>query len=143
MSAIKIYENTEQLNFKKSDGGRSLYFKGTAGDCVVRAIANATRKDYKEIYKSLAKFNGKTVRNGVSNKVAKRYVEEVLGWKWVATMGIGTGCQVTLSKKYFRSDRTYIVRLSRHWSVVRNGMLVDNYDCSRNGTRCVYGYFVK
>ena len=29
------------MQFKHSDGGRSQYFKGTAGDCVTRAIAIA------------------------------------------------------------------------------------------------------
>jgi hypothetical protein len=33
------------MKFIYSDGGRSKYFKGTAGDCVVRAICNATGKD--------------------------------------------------------------------------------------------------
>jgi len=42
-----------ELNFTYSDGGRSNYFKGEAGDCVVRAIAIATEIDYKVIYDKL------------------------------------------------------------------------------------------
>ena len=36
---------------------------------------------------------------------------------------------------------TLIVSCSRHITVVINGVLHDTYDCSRNGTRCVYGYW--
>ena len=35
----------EDLEFSYNDGGRSKYFKGEAGDCVVRAIAIATDSD--------------------------------------------------------------------------------------------------
>ena len=37
-----------ELNFIYSDGGRSNYFKGEAGDCVVRAITHATGKIIKK-----------------------------------------------------------------------------------------------
>ena len=41
--------------FKHNDGGRvSAGFKGSAGDCVTRAIAILTGKPYKEIYSELA-----------------------------------------------------------------------------------------
>jgi hypothetical protein len=34
-----------------------------------------------------------------------------------------------------------ICRLSKHYAAVIDGVLNDTYDCSRKGTRCVYGYF--
>ena len=46
-----------ELNFIYSDAGRSNYFKGEAGDCVVRAITHATGKDYKEVYDELFQIN--------------------------------------------------------------------------------------
>jgi len=46
-----------ELNFIYSDGGRSNYFKGEAGDCVVRAISIATEIDYKVIYDKLFDLN--------------------------------------------------------------------------------------
>ena len=39
------------------DGGRSKYFKGTTDDCVARAIAIATGKDYKEVYDLINKYS--------------------------------------------------------------------------------------
>ena len=48
------------MNIKYNDGGRSKYYKtSNTRDCVVRAIAIATNKDYKEIflcYKNVINF---------------------------------------------------------------------------------------
>ena len=61
------------MKFKYSDGGRSKYYKATnVGDCCVRAICNATGKDYKEVYNELKKLNkGVSCRNGTPKKVWK------------------------------------------------------------------------
>lgn len=32
---------------------------------------------------------------------------------------------------------------SKHLAAVVDGVLHDTYDCTREGTRCVYGYYVK
>ena len=41
----------KNLAFQYNDGGRSRYFKAQkVGDCVTRAFAIATGKDYKEVY---------------------------------------------------------------------------------------------
>jgi hypothetical protein len=46
------------MGFYYSDGGRAAAgFKGETGDCVVRAIAIATEKDYREVYRDLARLN--------------------------------------------------------------------------------------
>ena len=45
------------MNFIYDDGGRSKYFKGqNVGDCVTRAICNATGLDYKKVYDDLNKL---------------------------------------------------------------------------------------
>lgn len=143
------------MKFIYSDGGRSKYFKKQdVRDCVVRAICNASGKDYKEVYDAInyiAKTSRKskrekgvsTSRNGVHTRIAKKYIENVLGWKWHACMGIGTGCQVHVKDGELPSNGSHILNLSRHFTCIRNGELVDTYDCSRGGTRCVYGYWSK
>lgn len=60
-------ETTNLMEFIYSDGGRSNYFKGVTGDCVCRAIAIASDRDYLEVYQSLKKAIG-TPRNGVDRK---------------------------------------------------------------------------
>jgi hypothetical protein len=42
---------------------------------------------------------------------------------------------------YMRPPGRLVVRLSKHVAAVVDGVLHDTYDCSRGGTRCVYGYW--
>ena len=141
------------LNFVYSTGGREKYFKQTSvRDCVCRAVVNATDIDYLEVYKgineeasnerkSCRKRKKSSARNGVYTGTIKRYIERVLGWVWVPCMSIGTGCQVHLKPEELPSSGSYILNLSGHLSCWRDGKLYDTYDCSRGGTRCVYGYW--
>ena len=136
-----------------SDGGRSKYFKGSAGDCVCRAICNATGKDYKEIYDfinelsqresvSKKKKSKSSARAGVYKETTKKIIEDYLGWKWHTCMTIGSGCKIHLTEEELPKG-ILIVRLSKHITCIKDGVLYDTYDCSRDGTRCVYGYWSK
>ena len=141
------------MEFVYADGGRSKYYKAEhVGDCVCRAICNATGADYKEIYDRLnaraktertgkRKRGKSSARNGVYKDNFKQLLKE-MGWIWTPTMKIGSGCKV-----HMRADElpagTLIVSLSKHLTCVKDGVIYDTYDCSRDGTRCVYGYFRK
>ena len=57
-------------------------------------------------------------------------------------MFIGQGCKVHLKKSELPAG-ILIVSCSKHITVVKDGILQDTYDCSRQGTRCVYGYWTK
>jgi hypothetical protein len=57
-------------------------------------------------------------------------------------MFVGQGCKVHLKKEELPMG-TLIVSCSKHLTVVIDGALNDIFDCSRNGTRCVYGYWTK
>lgn len=141
------------MKFVYSTGGRELYFKASSvRDCVCRAIANATGMDYLEVYNGInaeakkersskRKRTTSSARNGVYSATAKRFIERVLGWVWVPCMGIGTGCQTHIRESELPARGSYILNLSGHFSCWKNGELYDTYDCSRNGTRCVYGYW--
>jgi hypothetical protein len=144
-----------------NDGGRAeAGFKGTTGDCVTRTIAIAAELPYKQVYDDLSartKADPKSRRRrtkanpygakmvsaiyGVNKRVYKPYLDE-LGWKWTPTMQIGSGCQVHLTPEELPSGRI-IVRLSRHLCAVVDGIVHDTHDPSRDGTRCVYGYWSK
>lgn len=136
-----------RLAFKYNDGGRSLAgYKGNTGDCVVRAIAIAAQLPYAKVYNDLATLNEakgykRSARYGTGRNVYENYLKS-LGWVWVPTMRIGQGCKVHLRKSDLPDGRL-IVRVSKHMVAVINGEIHDSNDCSRNGTRCVYGYFVK
>jgi len=124
-----------------NDGGRSKYFTADkVGDCAVRAIAIGTGKDYKEVYNELKALNhGKSCRNGTPKDVDKKWLREH-GWVWHPTMKIGSGCTTHLKKDELPSG-TLIVQVSGHLTCVKDGVIYDTYDCSRGGTRCVYGYW--
>lgn len=133
-----------------NDGGRALAgFRGQANDCVCRAIAIAEPMRYLEIYyllnaigKRERGFKGRsTARNGVYKETIS-IVLKFLGWKWTPTMSIGSGCRVHLRASELPSG-CIIVSLSKHVCAVINGVIHDTHDPSRNGTRCVYGYWSK
>ena len=129
------------MEFKYNDGGRSKYFKGEARDCVTRAIAIATNRDYKEIYNEVAKIIGYTPRNSVKKKDTRKVMEK-LGFKWVSCMGIGTGCTTHLRDGELPNG-TIICRVTAHITCIIDGVINDTFDPSRDGTRCVYGYWYK
>ena len=130
------------MKVKITDGGRSnAGYKGTTGDCVTRAISIATGKPYKEVYKSLFKSSGATPRKGVWRKDYDKYLKG-LGWEWVACMSIGSGCRVHLREDELPTG-IIIARLSKHICAVVDGVIHDNHDPARGGSRCVYGYYRK
>lgn len=139
------------MNHVINDGGRAAAgYQGKTGDCVTRAIAIATGKPYQEVYDALnthakAERRGSrkrgisSARTGVYRSTYQRYLA-ALGWVWTPTMFIGSGCKVHLRDGELPMGRL-IVSLSRHLCAVVDGVIHDTHDCSREGTRCVYGYW--
>lgn len=138
--------------FVFNDGGRAAAgYVGVAGDCVCRSIATATGTPYQEVYDALnslatverrgkRKRGKSSARNGVYKQTYHKYLAS-LGWKWVATMGIGTGCRVHLIDGELPVGRL-IVAVSKHLTAVLDGVIHDTHDPQRDGSRCVYGYFI-
>ena len=141
------------MKYEYNDGGRAeAGFKGVTGDCVCRAIAIAAERPYREVYDLINEYakaerTGKRKR-GKSNartgvyKNTKKKVLEHYGFEWVPTMKIGSGCKVHLRDGELPDGRL-VVSVSKHSVAVIDGVINDIYDCSRDGTRCVYGYFIK
>ena len=63
------------------------------------------------------------------------------GGVWVPLSGIGTGCKAHLVANEIPMSGKIICNLSKHVTAVIDGVNYDTYDSSRNGTRCVYGYW--
>lgn len=123
-----------------NDGGRSKYFKGAnVNDCVTRAIAIATGLDYKEVYDTIKDLLQHTPRNGLKKKETKD-IMQYFGFEWVPTMTIGGGCQTHLRKEELPSG-TIVCQVTGHLTCVKDGIIYDTFDCSRDGNRCVYGYW--
>jgi hypothetical protein len=78
-------------------------------------------------------------RYGVPRRVYDAYLKR-LGWVWTPTMSMGHGCTVHLRADELPPGRL-IVRVSKHLCAVIDGVIHDTHDPSREGTRCVYGYW--
>jgi hypothetical protein len=140
----------------KNDGGRAAAgYKGNSGDCVCRSITITTGKPYQEVYDFLAVGNQtqrkgsrtgrhtgiKSASKGITTKRKwfKDYMKS-LGFEWTPTMLVGQGCKVHLRDGELPMGRL-VVAVSGHYVAVIDGKINDTYDCSRNGNRCVYGYY--
>lgn len=154
------------MKFVYNDGGREdARYKGDTGDCVVRSIAIATGAPYREVYDALYDLQREhyqtsraryakairekgtvsqkaSPRNGVLKPVWKAYMETLGQWVWIPTMSIGSGCKTHLRSDELPSQGALIVSVSKHMTAVVDGELHDTYDCSRDGTRCVYGFYI-
>ncbi len=149
-----------RLPFQFNDSGREAAgFKGGAGDCVVRSIAIAANLPYMQVYEDLRLANeryaqvkndrlakrlnikGSSPRNGNHRNVFHDYIL-AQGFEWVPTMKVGAGRQVHL-----RSDElpegVLIAKVSKHLTAIIDGVIHDTHDPSRDGGRCVYGYYIK
>ena len=132
------------------DGGRAAAgYKGRAGDCVTRAIAIAAEMDYQQVYEAIndaakserPRNRGKrsSAREGVKTPTLRRLLAR-WGWQWHPTMGIGTGTTVHLAQGELPGGRL-IVSVSKHLVAVVDGVVHDDHDPTRGGTRAVYGYW--
>ena len=132
-----------------NDGGRAeAGFRGSTHDCVTRAVGIATEKNYREVYTAFSKESRCDSRAWVPRKgidVRRKWFKEymnAIGWTWVPTMGIGTGCSVHLRADELPRGRL-VVLVSKHYTTMIDGVVHDRFDPSRNGKRCVYGYWMK
>lgn len=149
--------------FRFNDGGRSVAgYKGHTRDCVVRALSIAAFgaglpdspavgacyqqarqlvRQYAARERPGAKGKRSSLSGGVRRATLRRIMTD-LGWRWRATMAIGGGCTTHL-----RADElplgVLIVACSRHATTMIDGVIYDTHDPSREGTRCVYGFWYK
>jgi hypothetical protein len=158
------------MKFTYNDGGRAQAgFKGTADDCVARSIAIASGIRYDYLYETLAngsaneritKHSGRiSGRRSARNRIhtGRKWFKDwmaTLGFTWVPTMQIGSGCRVHLREDELPAGRL-VVSVSRHYTAVIDGVIHDTSDPQRiifegiseedkesiGGTRCVYGYW--
>lgn len=140
-----------KMQFKYNDGGRNAAgYKGSAGDCVARAIAIVAEMPYDQIYDALAVGTGAqrrskrstkraaSARNGINTKRKwfKDYMGS-LGFVWHPTMTIGSGCTVHLSGGELPSGRL-VVSVSKHYTAVIDGVIHDTFDPSADRGSTIY-----
>jgi hypothetical protein len=159
---VKTDPRDGRCRFVKNDGGRrrSGIARGRRdriGDCVVRAIAIATRRPYREVhdaltlaavhhaaagtsaYARLVRRHGRVrhfhADHGVADEVYGPYLKG-LGWRFTSTRDRGV---------HLRADELprgrLIVDLPRHLVAVIDGVIHDTRDCGGAGRRRVKGYW--
>lgn len=141
------------MKFVFDDGGRkSAGYRGSTGDCVCRSVSIASGLPYQLVYDLLNRLSAGqritkrqrqrgSARTGVYKRVTRKVMEE-LGFRWTPTMFIGQGCKVHLRPSELPMG-SLVVSVSKHLVAVVDGVIHDTYDCSRDETRCVYGYWSK
>jgi hypothetical protein len=134
-----------KTHFEFNDGGRSKYFNGKGGDCVTRAIAIVTGKDYKEVYDHLAEGNAsqrkgkregsnagkRTALRGINTK--RKWFQDLMkswGFEWTPTMKIGEGCKTHLCSSELPKGKL-VVAVSKHYTTMIDGVINDTYNPSR------------
>lgn len=140
------------MPFLRTDGGREVAgFRGFTGDCGTRALSGVTGLPYREVYdlvnvyakaeRTSKRRRRSNARTGVHSATMRRLVErEFPDAVWTPTMTIGSGTTVHLRADELPRGRL-MVRVSKHYTCVIDGVMFDNHDCSRDGTRAVYGYW--
>lgn len=140
---------TVTLPYKFDDGGRKAAgLEASMDDCVCRAIAIAGRLPYLDVYAALAEGYASVgdrtylYRNGINVQLEWFYAYmQGQGFEWVSTLEPGSDCRVLLRKGELSERGRLVVQLSHHTTALIHGVIHDNHDPSRDGTRCVYGYW--
>jgi len=150
--------------FHFNDGGRAAAgFTGSSGDCVVRAIAIATGKSYREAHNALQ--NGlrhqieierrqgleygfahqtkqkPTPLTGLTSKVYGPYLKW-LGWEYVHKPPKADGKPLRLQPRLMPKGRL-IVQVSRHLVAVIDGVIHDTYYSALRGRRPIQGWYFR
>lgn len=102
------------------------------GDCVIRAISEATNNTWENVYMELAKLG---IEQGlILNDTAnwRKYLE-ILGYKQEKMPRRKDNTRYTVEEfcvELAELNKTYIVKVANHITLVRNKNLYDTWDCS-------------
>ena len=129
------------IGYIYDDGGRKdAGYKGTTGDCVVRAAAIISATDYREMYGMMADANANSAqrakRQGVkrgyakrtaANGVAKDAYVKVFGQIGLVKVRLPKGQRPTYTEAYERYGDC-VVTTARHMCAIVGGNLRDLFD---------------
>ena len=117
------------LGFQLNDGGRAAAgYKGSAGDCVCRALTILEAGDYKANYKELAAGEAaagkaRSARNGIGVKV----YQKVFAAHGLVKVKLPPGPKPTYAEAHQRYGDC-IVSTSHHLACLKAGSLQDTFD---------------
>ena len=120
---------TVTIGWEYDDGGRAASGrKGSAGDCVVRAIAIVSGAYYDEVYRVCANHNQKycgqrSARNGVD----KRAYEKAMREFGLTKVPLPRGSKPTFSEAHERYGNC-VASTTGHLAALKDGALRDTVD---------------
>lgn len=136
------------LEYIYNDGGRSVagFSSQSVRDCVTRAIAIATGRDYRTVYDEINKIGwdvggrANAARLGVPYEAFEAYMRQI-GWQYVP-MPTTSSKRVNLVS-LAPIEGTVIIDLKGHAVASVEGVLHDSYNTleSKYARRIVQGYF--
>ena len=146
--ATMTEQNTAKtlLPYVYDDGGRAQYFRAKGvGDCVCRAFAITSGRDYKEVYDALREATGKSPRQSVNTRSVKfKRFAAAMGYTWQPLCYVGATTSVHLYADEFPTQGRYVCHANGHSIAVVDGVVRDTwdsrYDCYGQPRR-IYGYW--
>lgn len=117
------------LDFAFDDGGRlKAGFKGSARDCVVRALAIATGKPYGDLYSELATARAATGKpRSARNGIARNVYEPIFAAHGLRKVKLPPGPRPTFGEAHAKFGDC-IVSTRKHVCALINGALRDTND---------------
>lgn len=109
------------------------------GDCVKRAFATATGKDYMDVQRELNHLKKETGAKSYNDDKNWRAYVEKNGWKKLSFPAVkGEPRMNGKTFAYTFPKGTYVLRMAGHISVCKDGVIYDTWDCR---AKCVYNAF--
>jgi hypothetical protein len=126
------------MKWQYTDGGRSKYFSGLAGDCVVRAFTIGLEKDYLCVYEKVNLICKEFIKV-TGQQDCSSSIDGVYPWD-IKRIGKYFGLKFNRKKgltKHLKNGN-YLVLQGGHITCVKNGKILDTHDTSEEE---YYGYF--
>ena len=110
------------------------------GDCMVRAVTNITKENYSKVHKLMYDNGWRATRRNSKGDWETHITKTLdsLGIKYerVSFPGVKGEKRMTAKTLYeIDPNGKYIIRVSKHVSVLDDGKLLDTWDCS---DKCIY-----
>lgn len=102
-------------------------------DCVIRAICNALNQKWEDTYLEMAQFCIKKGYMLNDKKGFKVYLKQK-GYEMEKMPRREDNTRYTIKEfveELARPNKTYIISVANHLTIVKNGILYDTWDCSR------------
>lgn len=131
-----------QVKFKKDCGGRSKYFrtdrkKDRVGDCAIRSCAIATGRDYNEVRRELWDLSFESGEMPNSDNNIEAFLK-LNGFEKKPAHKHSGNRRYIIGNFPVKRGKVYVVRCSKHLTVIKSNTVRDTWDCRRKAAQSYY-----